>query len=100
MKRILCYGDSNTWGYNPATLDRFDEHTRWTRVLGKALGNGYEVIDLGVMVPWSKILETAIEHKADMIGLSGLITPSPDEILRTMKELFSPRLRRAITTPS
>jgi lysophospholipase L1-like esterase len=48
MKRILCFGDSNTWGYNPATLDRFDEHTRWTRVLGKALGNGYEVIEEGL----------------------------------------------------
>jgi lysophospholipase L1-like esterase len=40
MKRILCYGDSNTWGYDPVTMDRFDRDTRWTRVLGIALGNG------------------------------------------------------------
>ena len=48
MKRILCYGNSNTWGYDPLTLDRFDEHTRWTRVLGKALGSAYEVIEEGL----------------------------------------------------
>jgi lysophospholipase L1-like esterase len=48
MKRILCYGDSNTWGYDPVSLDRFDEHTRWTRVLGRSLGNGYEVIEEGL----------------------------------------------------
>jgi len=48
MKRILCYGDSNTWGYDPLTTDRFDEHTRWTRVLGKSLGGAYEVIEEGL----------------------------------------------------
>lgn len=48
MKRILCYGDSNTWGYNPVTLDRFDQNTRWTRVLGKTLGNDYEIIEEGL----------------------------------------------------
>lgn len=48
MKRILCYGDSNTWGYDPLTLDRFDEHTRWTRILSKSLGGAYEVIEEGL----------------------------------------------------
>ena len=48
MKRILCYGDSNTWGYDPLTMDRFDANTRWTRVLGKALGGAYEVIEEGL----------------------------------------------------
>ena len=48
MKRILCYGDSNTWGYDPATKDRFDEATRWTRILAQALGRGYEVIEEGL----------------------------------------------------
>ena len=42
--------------------------------------NNYEVIDLGVMVPCERILERAREEKADLIGLSGLITPSLDEI--------------------
>lgn len=47
-KRILCYGDSNTWGYDPVTKDRFDAETRWTRVLARALGPGYEVIEEGL----------------------------------------------------
>jgi lysophospholipase L1-like esterase len=48
MKRIMCYGDSNTWGYDPVSRDRFDVDTRWTRVLGKALGSDYEVIEEGL----------------------------------------------------
>ena len=48
MKRILCYGNSNTWGSDPHTQDRFDANTRWTRVLSKALGSGYEVIEEGL----------------------------------------------------
>jgi len=49
--------------------------------------NNYEVIDLGVMVPTEKILRTAIEEKADIIGLSGLITPSLDEMVYVAKEM-------------
>jgi 5-methyltetrahydrofolate--homocysteine methyltransferase len=49
--------------------------------------NGFEVVDLGVMVPWSKILESAIENDADMIGLSGLITPSLDEMVTVAGEM-------------
>ncbi len=41
-KRIVCFGDSNTWGYNAETKDRFDDDTRWTRVLAKELGQGYK----------------------------------------------------------
>jgi 5-methyltetrahydrofolate--homocysteine methyltransferase len=48
--------------------------------------NGYEVIDLGVMVPCHKIMEEAKTHKVDAIGLSGLITPSLDEMIFNMKE--------------
>lgn len=48
LKRILCYGDSNTWGYDPVTQDRFDETTRWPRVMGQILGYGYEVIEEGL----------------------------------------------------
>ena len=48
---------------------------------------GYEVIDLGVMVPAEKILQTAIDEKADIIGLSGLITPSLDEMVHVAKEM-------------
>ena len=45
------------------------------------------MIDLGVMVPWSKILEAANENDADMIGLSGLITPSLDEMVTVAEEM-------------
>ncbi|MFO7635575.1 MAG: SGNH/GDSL hydrolase family protein [Caldilinea sp.] len=48
MKRILCFGDSNTWGYDPATQDRFDRDTRWPGVLRTTLGAGYEVIEEGL----------------------------------------------------
>ena len=48
MKRILCYGDSNTWGYDPVTQDRFDRDTRWPGALRNALGEGYEVIEEGL----------------------------------------------------
>jgi lysophospholipase L1-like esterase len=48
MKRILCYGDSNTWGYNPVTQDRFGKHERWTGQLSQALGDEYDVIEEGL----------------------------------------------------
>jgi lysophospholipase L1-like esterase len=48
MRRILCFGDSNTWGYDPATEDRFDETTRWTGVLKAALGDDFTVIEEGL----------------------------------------------------
>ncbi len=48
MKRILCFGDSNTWGYNPATRERFDRDTRWPGVLRYSLGQGYEIIEEGL----------------------------------------------------
>ena len=48
MKRILCYGDSNTWGYNPVTQDRFGKHQRWTGQLSQALGHDYDVIEEGL----------------------------------------------------
>lgn len=57
--------------------------------------NGYEVNDLGVMVDTDTIINAAIEHNAAVIGLSGLITPSLDEMIRTVKELQ----RRGMTTP-
>ena len=49
--------------------------------------NGFEIIDLGVMTPWTRILEAAREHSADMIGLSGLITPSLDEMATVAEEM-------------
>ncbi len=48
LKNILCYGDSNTWGYNAATKDRFPAHARWTGVLSRELGPGYKIIEEGL----------------------------------------------------
>ncbi|MBQ4217150.1 MAG: acylhydrolase, partial [Clostridiales bacterium] len=47
MKTVLCYGDSNTYGYDPATGGRYDADTRWPCVLGRILGDGYEVVEEG-----------------------------------------------------
>jgi len=48
MKRILCYGDSNTWGYDPALKDRLGRDERWPGACRIALGDGYEVIEEGL----------------------------------------------------
>ncbi|PCG15197.1 methionine synthase [Sphingomonas adhaesiva] len=65
-----------------------DVHDIGKNIVGVVLQcNGFEVIDLGVMVPWPKILEAANENDADMIGLSGLITPSLDEMVTVAEEM-------------
>jgi 5-methyltetrahydrofolate--homocysteine methyltransferase len=65
-----------------------DVHDIGKNIVGVVLQcNGYEVIDLGVMVPWSKILDAANENDADIIGLSGLITPSLDEMVTVAEEM-------------
>ena len=48
MKTVLCYGDSNTWGFDPATRTRFPPHVRWTGLLAERLGTGYTVIAEGL----------------------------------------------------
>ena len=65
-----------------------DVHDIGKNIVGVVLQcNNYEVIDLGVMVPAAKILETAREENADVIGLSGLITPSLDEMVHVAQEM-------------
>ena len=65
-----------------------DVHDIGKNIVGVVLQcNGYEVIDLGVMVAWSDILKSAKENDADMIGLSGLITPSLDEMVTVAEEM-------------
>ncbi len=73
-----------------------DVHDIGKNIVGVVLGcNNYEVIDLGVMAPYERILETAIKEGVDIIGLSGLITPSLDEMVRVADELE----RAGMTTP-
>ncbi len=65
-----------------------DVHDIGKNIVGVVLGcNGYDVIDLGVMVSCDRILQTAREHKADIIGLSGLITPSLEEMSHVASEM-------------
>jgi 5-methyltetrahydrofolate--homocysteine methyltransferase len=65
-----------------------DVHDIGKNIVGVVLQcNGFEVIDLGVMVPWQDILKAANDNKADMIGLSGLITPSLDEMVTVAGEM-------------
>jgi 5-methyltetrahydrofolate--homocysteine methyltransferase len=65
-----------------------DVHDIGKNIVGVVLGcNDFEIVDLGVMVPCEKILKAAIEQKADMIGLSGLITPSLDEMVHVAREM-------------
>ena len=65
-----------------------DVHDIGKNIVGVVLAcNNYEVIDMGVMVPCEKILERAKAEKADIIGLSGLITPSLDEMVHVAREM-------------
>jgi len=65
-----------------------DVHDIGKNIVGVVLGcNGYEVIDLGVMVPADKILDIAEKEKVDIVGLSGLITPSLDEMVHVAREM-------------
>jgi len=71
-----------------------DVHDIGKNIVGVVLGcNGYQVIDLGVMVPADRILDTAVAEGADAIGLSGLITPSLDEMVRVGQEMERRGLR-------
>ena len=73
-----------------------DVHDIGKNIVGVVLQcNGFEVIDLGVMVPWQDILQSANDNNADMIGLSGLITPSLDEMVTVAGEMQ----RLGLTTP-
>src|SRR5690606_27888055 len=70
-----------------ATVKR-DVHDIGKNIVGVVLAwNNYKIIDMGVMVPAEKILEKAIEEKVDVVGLSGLITPSLDEMVHVAKEM-------------
>ncbi|HEX8534249.1 MAG TPA: dihydropteroate synthase, partial [Allosphingosinicella sp.] len=71
-----------------------DVHDIGKNIVGVVLQcNGFEVIDLGVMVPWQDILKAANENNADMIGLSGLITPSLDEMVTVASEMQREQLK-------
>ena len=98
MKKAVAYlqpfiekeksGDVHSNGKIIMATVKGDVHDIGKNIVGVVLQcNNFEIIDLGVMVPAAKIIQTAIDEKADMIGLSGLITPSLDEMVHVAKEM-------------
>ena len=99
MKRAVAYlepymeeeragGNGRAQGRIVLATVKGDVHDIGKNIVGVVLGcNNYDVVDLGVMVPADKILDTAIELGADAVGLSGLITPSLDEMVRVATEM-------------
>ncbi|MEO0817381.1 MAG: methionine synthase [Pseudomonadota bacterium] len=85
-ERLGLVGQSN--GKIVLATVKGDVHDIGKNIVGVVLAcNGYEIVDLGVMVPAEAILDAAVEHSADMIGLSGLITPSLDEMVYVAAEM-------------
>jgi 5-methyltetrahydrofolate--homocysteine methyltransferase len=97
MKRAVAYLEpymeeekaaGRTQGKVVLATVKGDVHDIGKNIVGVVLGcNNYEVLDLGVMVPADRILETAVEEGCDIVGLSGLITPSLDEMVNVAKEM-------------
>ena len=98
MKRAVAYllpfieaekdGKQETAGKILMATVKGDVHDIGKNIVSVVLGcNNYEIIDLGVMVPLEEIIKTAIEEKVDIIGLSGLITPSLDEMIYVAQEI-------------
>ena len=106
MKKAVAYlepymeaekaGDRQAAGRIVMATVKGDVHDIGKNIVGVVLGcNGYEVIDLGVMVSADTILDTAVEQDCDVVGLSGLITPSLDEMVVVAKEME----RRGLALP-
>ena len=90
----LATGNTKSNGTILMATVKGDVHDIGKNIVGVVLGcNNYDVIDLGVMVPSDKILSAAVEKNVDMIGLSGLITPSLDEMVHVAKEMERQRLK-------
>jgi 5-methyltetrahydrofolate--homocysteine methyltransferase len=99
MKKAVAYlepyllaqkkvGDTSGAGRILLATVKGDVHDIGKNIVGVVLAcNNYEIIDLGVMIPKEKILDEAIKHNVDIIGLSGLITPSLDEMVDVAKEM-------------
>ncbi|CAN96034.1 Methionine synthase [Sorangium cellulosum So ce56] len=96
MEAEKAAGGSSSQGKIVMATVKGDVHDIGKNIVGVVLGcNNYEVIDLGVMVHQDRILEAALREEADMIGLSGLITPSLDEMVSVAREME----RRGIRLP-
>src|SRR4051812_30847591 len=88
MEKEKSQSGASTRGRVVMATVKGDVHDIGKNIVGVVLGcNNYEVIDLGVMVPCDRILETAVEKQCDLVGLSGLITPSLDEMVHVAEEM-------------
>ena len=88
IEEEMAAGGSSSAGKVLLATVKGDVHDIGKNIVGVVLAcNNFEIIDLGVMVPPEKILDAAIEHNVDIIGLSGLITPSLDEMIHIAKEM-------------
>jgi 5-methyltetrahydrofolate--homocysteine methyltransferase len=107
MKRAVAYlepfieadggGAASSRGTVVLATVKGDVHDIGKNIVGVVLGcNGYEVVDLGVMVPADRILDTAADLGADVVGLSGLITPSLDEMVAVAQEMERRDLRQPL----
>lgn len=95
-KEKAAAGDTRAKGKIVMATVKGDVHDIGKNIVGVVLQcNSYDVVDLGVMVPYQKILDTAKEENADIIGLSGLITPSLEEMVTVAREMK----RRNMTLP-
>lgn len=97
----LAAGTTNTEAAGAAKIllatVKGDVHDIGKNIVGVVLGcNGYDIVDLGVMVPADKILDAAQKENADIIGLSGLITPSLDEMVHIAKEMKRRNMRQPL----
>ncbi len=90
-------GDMTNAGTVLLATVKGDVHDIGKNIVGVVLGcNNYDIIDLGVMVPTEKILSTAVEKNVDIIGLSGLITPSLDEMVHVAKEMERMKMHKPL----
>ena len=84
MKHVLCYGDLNTWGYDPVSGARFDQDTRWAGVLRRVLGAGYTVIEEGLngrTTVWDDPIEEGKNGKSYLMPVSSCTGPWTSSLL-------------------
>src|SRR5205823_1899888 len=90
-------GDLSVRGKVLLATVKGDVHDIGKNIVGVVLGcNNYEIIDLGVMVSAEKILDTATKEKVDIVGLSGLITPSLDEMVHVAREMERRQIKKPL----
>ena len=126
MKKILCFGDSNTWGYIPNLGTRYDENTRWTSILQNLLGKNYEIVEAGccnrtcfidnpdgIEQTGYKILPKYLDNTFDIVilalGINDIqkfFNPSLDDIKKGIENLINitknicPRAKIIVISPA